>query len=555
MADQPIPFPSPREQQEPVTGSHSPARSFLLMESAHVCLSLAEDVAELREQMGTDGLDLDAFLDQIVKHARALTGSNGAAVALRQGTVILCRARCGETSPPLGAQLDADFGISGECLRTGKALRCEDSERDLRLDPEVCRRLGLRSIAVVPIFESTTVAGILEVFASLPYAFDDCHLEILQQLAELLTTVSGRLTQENQDTISEGILGPRSKARPEIPVAEVNSYASASHSERLRKWTAPIALRRYYAAAIAIFAPAGLLTKRLRKWTAPIASRQYYAAAIAIFAPAGQFTKRLRKWTAPIASRRYYAAAIAIFALAGLLTILRWKPWHRAERTVVPSTKTLPQAKTVPASAATMETRRRLNIAEPGAVGRNVTSQPAASPTPSDHSSQMEAQKVAWVQPMSGKDDIKDIIVVPSLSSQTRDRVGPANDPEPLAPIPLIGTTAGFGKDANVVDSALSVQANLPVRGSQGVTGGSLERKVQPTYPAQARSTRLQGQVVLQAVIDEVGEVRNLRTVSGDAILARAAIDAVRQWRYQPYRLNGQPVKMPTEITVNFTLP
>ena len=501
MAHQPIPFPSPREEQEPVTGSHSPARSFQLVEPARVCLSLAEDMAVLREQMGTDGLDLDAFLDQIVNHARALTGSNGAAVALRHGTVILCRARCGETSPSLGAQLDADFGISGECLRTGKALRCEDSERDLRLDPEVCRQLGLRSIAVVPIFESTTVAGILEVFASQPHAFDDRHLEILQQLAELVTTVSRRVTQENQDTISEGILGPRSEARQEIPVAEVNSYASPSRSERPRKWTAPIA------------------------------------------------------------SRQYYAAAIAIFVLAGLLTILGWKPWHRTERTVVPSTKTLPQAKTVPASAATMETRRRLNIAEPGgAVGRSVTSQPAASPTPSDHSpkveaQKVEAQKVARVQPMSGKGEIKDIIVVPSLSSQTRDRVGPANAPEPLAPIPLIGTTGGFGKDADVVDSALSVQSNLPVMVSQGVSGGSLERKVQPIYPAQARSMRLQGPVVLQFVIDEVGEVRNLRTVSGDAVLARAAIDAVRQWHYQPYRLNGQPLKMPIQITVNFTLP
>jgi TonB family protein len=525
MAHQPIPFLSPREQKEPVPGSHSPARSFQLVEPARVSLSLAEDMAVLREQMGTDGLDLDAFLDQIVKHARALTGSNGAAVALRHGSVILCRARCGETSPSLGAQLDADFGISGECLRTGKALRCEDSERDLRLDPDVCRQLGLRSIAVVPIFESTTVAGILEVFASQPHAFADRHLEILQQLAELVTTVSGRVTQEAQDTISEGIFGPRSQARQEIPVAEVNSCASPSRSERLRKWTAPVALRRYYAAAIAILAPAGLLTKRLRKWTAPIASRQYYAAAI------------------------------GIFALAGLLTTLGWKPRHRKERTVVPSTKTLPQTKTAPASAATMETRRRLNIAEPGAVGRNVTSQPAASLTPSDHSSKVGAQKAAWVQPMSGKDEIKEIIVVPSLSNQTRDRVGPANAPEPFAPIPLIGTTGGLVKDADVVDSALSVQANLPVMASQGVSGGSLERKVQPIYPTQARSTGLQGPVVLQFVIDEVGEVQNLRTVSGDAVLARAAIDAVRQWHYQPYRLNGQPVKMPIQITVRFALP
>jgi TonB family protein len=526
MAHRPIPFHLPREQQEPVTGLHSPARSVQLGEPARVCLSPAEDMAVLREQMGRDDLDLDAFLDQIVKHARALTGSNGAAIALRQGTVILCRARSGETSPSLGTQLDADFGISGECLRTGRALRCEDSERDLRLDPEVCRQLGLRSIAVVPIFESTTVAGILEVFASQPRAFDDRHLEILQQLAERVTSGSARVTQKNQGTISAGIMepGPRGEARQEIPVAEVNSYASPSLGERLRKWTAPIALRRYYAAAIAIIGPAGL-------------SR-----------------KRLRKWAAPIASRRYYAGSLAIFALAGVFTILVWKPWRKTERSVVPSTKTLPQARTVSASATTMEAQSRLNIAEHGAVGRNVTSQPAAFRASSDHSSKAEVKKVASIQPMSGKDEIKDTVVAASLSSQTHDRVGPANAPEPLAPTALIGATGGFGKDAGVADSALSVQANLPLMVSQGVSGGALERKVQPIYPAQARSTRLQGTVVLQVVIDEDGEVRNLRTVSGDAVLAQAAIDAVHQWRYQPYRLNGQPIKMPIQITLNFTL-
>lgn len=492
MAHQPIPFSSPREQKEPVPGSHSPASSFQLAEPAHGSFSLDEDVAVLHEQMGTGGTDLDAFLDQIVRHARALTGSNGAAVALRQGTVFLCRARCGETSPSLGAQLNADFGISGECLRTGKALPCQDSERDPRLDPEVCRQLGLRSIAVVPIFESATVAGILEVFASQPYAFDDRHLEILQQLAELVTTGSERVAQEHQDTTSEGLLAPRSGARPERPAAEVNSYASPSRRERLRKWTAPIA------------------------------------------------------------SRQYYPAAIAIFGFAGLLTILGWKPWHTTERTFVSSTKTLPQAE--PADVATTDTRRRLNIAQPK-VGRNVTSQPAASLVPSDHSSKAAAEKVALIEPISGNDEMNDTTAAPSLSSQTRDRVEPANAAEPLAPISLIGTTDGFGKDAVVVNSALLVQANLPLVASQGVSGGSLERKVLPIYPPEARSARLQGTVVLQVEIDEVGEVQNLRTVSGDAVLARAAIDAVRQWRYQPYLLNGQPIKMPIQITVKFTLP
>jgi TonB family protein len=166
----------------------------------------------------------------------------------------------------------------------------------------------------------------------------------------------------------------------------------------------------------------------------------------------------------------------------------------------------------------------------------------------------MEAQKVALVQPMSGAGEIKSIIVVPSPSRQIRDRVVPPEAPEPIAPI-VIDVTSGLGHDANVLGNTISVQPNLPNMVSQGVSGGLLERKVQPVYPVEARSKRLQGPVVLQAVIDEFGNVSNLRTVSGDSILARAAMDAVRQWHYRPYRLNGQAVKTPTQITVNFTLP
>ena len=511
MAHRPIPFPSPHEE-EPVNGSHigshSPARNSELVEPARVWLALAEDMAVLREQVGADGLDLEPFLDQIVKHARALTCANGAAIALRQGSAILCRARCGPTSPPLGAQLDADFGLSGECLRTGKALRCEDSEKDPRLDPEICRQLGLRSIAVVPIFEWTTVAGILEVFATHPHAFDDRHLDILHQLAELVTTVSRRVTQENQDMISEGILGRTNGPSQTGHGAELNSYSLPSRSERLRN--------------------------------SVIASRQNYAAAIT----------RLRNWTARISSRRYYAAGIAILALAGLLALLGWKPWSRTERAVVASTRTSPQAETVAASAAPLETRSRLNSAQATAVGRDVTSRPSVFPS----GPVSNPENVALVQPMSGTDESKSIIVVPSPSRQPHDRVVPAEAQEPIAPI-VIGVTSGFGQDANVLGNTLSVQPNLPTMVSQGISGGLLERKVQPIYPVEARSKRLQGPVVLQAVIDEFGNVRNLRTVSGDSILARAAMDAVRQWHYQPYRLNGQAVKTPTQITVNFTLP
>jgi periplasmic protein TonB len=92
------------------------------------------------------------------------------------------------------------------------------------------------------------------------------------------------------------------------------------------------------------------------------------------------------------------------------------------------------------------------------------------------------------------------------------------------------------------------------VRVSQGVSAGLLVRKVNPNYPPLARQARIQGQVVLRAVISKDGSIENLTLVSGHPMLAPAAIDAVKQWKYKPYLLNGEPVEVDTEVLVNFTL-
>ncbi len=83
---------------------------------------------------------------------------------------------------------------------------------------------------------------------------------------------------------------------------------------------------------------------------------------------------------------------------------------------------------------------------------------------------------------------------------------------------------------------------------------GMLIKQVQPVYPAIARQTRTEGKVVLVAVIDTQGRIENLRALSGHPFLIPAAINAVQQWRYRPYILNGQAVEVETQITVNFTL-
>jgi protein TonB len=92
------------------------------------------------------------------------------------------------------------------------------------------------------------------------------------------------------------------------------------------------------------------------------------------------------------------------------------------------------------------------------------------------------------------------------------------------------------------------------VRVSQGVSAGLLIRRVQPNYPQLAKQARIQGQVVLQAEISKDGTIQNLQLISGHPMLAPAAIEAVKQWRYKPYLLNGEPVAVDTQVIVNFSL-
>ncbi len=92
------------------------------------------------------------------------------------------------------------------------------------------------------------------------------------------------------------------------------------------------------------------------------------------------------------------------------------------------------------------------------------------------------------------------------------------------------------------------------VRVSQGVSQGLLIHQVKPSYPPLARQARIQGTVVLQAVIGKDGSIQGLKVMSGHPMLAPAALEAVKQWKYKPYYLNGEPVEVDTTINVNFTL-
>jgi protein TonB len=90
---------------------------------------------------------------------------------------------------------------------------------------------------------------------------------------------------------------------------------------------------------------------------------------------------------------------------------------------------------------------------------------------------------------------------------------------------------------------------------SQGVSQGLLIKKVSPIYPHNALTMRIEGAVELTTTISKTGDITHVKVLSGDAQLTRAAADAVKQWKYKPYLLNGEPVEIQTQITVNFKLP
>jgi TonB family protein len=103
-------------------------------------------------------------------------------------------------------------------------------------------------------------------------------------------------------------------------------------------------------------------------------------------------------------------------------------------------------------------------------------------------------------------------------------------------------------------DAAAVANSTGPVRVSSGVMAGLIVHKVPPAYPELARQTRIQGTVLLSAVIGEDGHVVKLEPISGPAQLIPATIDAVQRWEYRPYISSGRPIEVETEIQVNFTL-
>jgi len=145
-------------------------------------------VVEMQQAISGAALELDAVLREVAEHARDLTRADAAVVELAEGDEMVYRAACGTAEPYLGLRLKIGESISGLSVRTQQVLQSADTETDERVDREACRRVGARSLVVVPLIGPARAAGVLKVYSSRAAAFSEADVHTLRLLSTLLAS-------------------------------------------------------------------------------------------------------------------------------------------------------------------------------------------------------------------------------------------------------------------------------------------------------------------------------------------------------------------------------
>jgi protein TonB len=452
-------FPRPLDS-EPATVEESPSDFDL--------------VSVLREAAASGSQPLSAIADAVADAARVLSGADGTALGLESRGIIVCRARSGRIAPPIGAPISTESGISGECLRTATMLVCHDAMTDPRVDTEVCRSLGIRSVAAVPVRGPGTAAGILEAFAARPNAFDGAALGSLRDLALIAETAYMREARDH------GLA-----ARPMPTFTSPTTYP-----------------------------------------TPPLATEDI-----------------LDGLSEPSKRRLWYVGGVAVLLL--LAVAVAWWSWHVPADEATIGGQSVHAASGEPAHTQPV----RETAPKPG---------PGVPTTRSDRSRPQIVLNAADLKPIEVRPDSSSTSETPSVPAEstptpsTKKTDSEASVIEP----PSVELTASVNSEE--LARLTSIPTQLPSAGprvSEGVVEPTLIHKIAPSYPMQARTERISGKVVLSATIGADGSVGEIAVVSGSPILAEAAKEAVRKWRYRPAMLNGSPILIQKQIMFLFTLP
>jgi putative methionine-R-sulfoxide reductase with GAF domain len=224
--------------------------------------SLVNEWVEIEKDVDSCGPDLEPALHMIAQRALTLTWASGTAIALintLDPSEMICRARAGSDSPEIGARLDSNRGFSGECVRSGMAIVCDDTENDSRVDRRSCRALGIRSIVACPVKRKNETIGILEVFSPEPAAFWENDVTVLQRLTGFIVRAVDRAQHTRHDVLAF------STSASDVPPVLLTDTVPEFEQGALRRFPLRAAL---IVAAILCFGTAvWFLAPAVAKWT------------------------------------------------------------------------------------------------------------------------------------------------------------------------------------------------------------------------------------------------------------------------------------------------
>jgi general secretion pathway protein A len=156
-------------------------------------------------------------LEEVVERIRMLTGVEALAIVLQDGEEMVCKARAGRTAPDLGSSVDVATGLTGECIRSGNTLRCDDSENDNRVNRQACRQLDVKSVLAVPLRDGEYIIGVLEIYSAQTNAFTSLDVSLLQKMAIEVVATRGRAvdrTSQPSLVVDESFGGSSIAVRP-----------------------------------------------------------------------------------------------------------------------------------------------------------------------------------------------------------------------------------------------------------------------------------------------------------------------------------------------------
>ncbi len=434
---------------------------------------------------------LDLRLHEILQQARLTTAASGAVVALARGDRMVCRATLGEKAPSVGVSMNTRSGLSGACVQSREMQLCDDSLADPRVNAIACRDLGIRSIVVLPVLNGGELWGVLEVFSSVPRAFSDSDLQSLQSLTR-------KISRTVQDAIEAGS----------------NVLASVADVQPPLSPESP---------------PAALENTVPRDPSLSEAGRYVHGQPDETSVP------------------RDYRTGILTAAVLALAVLLGWMVgrvgWSMA---VNRAPIQIPLGEPPPA------TGRAVPDTPPVIPLRNEAAQPPALPQVSKSDLPVLARPARKPRPQAPEPAELSGGLVVYEHGKVVFRMPPTEAEAPATVQPKPGPAA----DDAIKEAATREPDGLdsPLAGPPPSGNSYLLERVEPAYPEAARAQHIQGPVLLHVLVGADGLVRDLKVISGDPQLAKAATDAVRQWRFKPHQLKGKAVEFETRIKVNFAL-